>query len=57
MILNGSDNPDAAWKFLEFTSTDEYNRRVYDVSGFIMGTKSFIESLDASTFYPQGNCI
>ena len=52
MILNGSDNPDAAWKFLEFTSTDEYNRRVYDVSGFILGTKSFIESLDMSTLYP-----
>jgi len=52
MILNGSDNVDAAWQFLEFTSTDEYNRRVYDVSGFIMGTKSFIDSLDMSTLYP-----
>ncbi len=52
MILNGSENVDAAWQFLEFTSTDEYNRRVYDVSGFIMGTKSFIESLDMSSLYP-----
>lgn len=52
MILNGSENVDAAWQFLEFTSTDEYNRRVYDVSGFIMGTKSFIESLDMNSQYP-----
>ncbi|MDE0465244.1 MAG: extracellular solute-binding protein [Caldilineaceae bacterium] len=52
MILNGSENVDAAWQFLEFTSTDEYNRRVYDVSGFIMGTKSFIDSLDMNSLYP-----
>lgn len=51
MILNGSQNVDAAWKFLEFTATDEYIRRVYDVSGFIMGTKSFIASLDMGTLY------
>ena len=51
MILNGSQNVDAAWKFLEFTSTDEYIRRVYGVSGFIMGTKSFIASLDVDSLY------
>lgn len=60
MILNGSQNVEAAWKFLEFTATDEYIRRVYDVSGFIMGTKSFIASLDMDSlndgldFYTQG---
>jgi ABC-type glycerol-3-phosphate transport system substrate-binding protein len=51
MMLKGAD-VEWAWKFLEFSSTDEYIKMVYDISGFIMGTKSFINSLDASTLYP-----
>jgi hypothetical protein len=52
MILKDSSNIESAWQFVEFTSTDEYLQRVYDVSGFIMGTKSFLASLDQSTLYP-----
>jgi hypothetical protein len=51
MMFKGSD-ADWAWKFLEYSSTDEYIKMVYDLSGFIMGTKSFIESLDVDTLYP-----
>jgi ABC-type glycerol-3-phosphate transport system substrate-binding protein len=51
MMFKGS-NADVAWKFLEYSSTLEYIKRVYDISGFIMGTKSFIQSLDVSTLYP-----
>ncbi len=51
MLLKGGDS-DQAWPFLEWSNTDEYNKMVYDVCGFIMGTKSFIASLDMSTMYP-----
>jgi len=51
MLLKGGDSVQA-WPFLEWSNTDEYNKMVYDVCGFIMGTKSFIASLDMSTMYP-----
>jgi maltose-binding protein MalE len=51
MMFKG-DNVDWAWKFLEYSSTDDYIKTVYDISGFIMGTKSFIQSLDVDTLYP-----
>jgi maltose-binding protein MalE len=50
MMFKG-DNADWAWKFLEYASTDAYNKLVYDMSGFIMGTKSFVQSLDMDTLY------
>jgi hypothetical protein len=37
---------------MEWSSTDDYIRHVYDVCGFIMGTKSFIASLDMDSLYP-----
>jgi multiple sugar transport system substrate-binding protein len=52
MMMFKGGNADWAWKFLEYSSTDEYIKLVYDVSGFIMGTKSFIQSLDMDTMYP-----
>ncbi len=51
MLLKGGDAAQA-WPFLEWSNTDEYNKMVYDVCGFIMGTKSFLASLDMSTMYP-----
>lgn len=51
MLLKGGDSAQA-WPFLEWSNTDEYNKMVYDICGFIMGTKSFIASLDMSTMYP-----
>jgi len=51
MLLKGGHSQEG-WKFLEYASTDEYIKLVYDISGFIMGTKSFIDSLDVSTLYP-----
>jgi maltose-binding protein MalE len=51
MMLKGTD-AELAWKFLEYSATDDYIKMVYDISGFIMGTKSFIASLDTSTLYP-----
>jgi multiple sugar transport system substrate-binding protein len=50
MMLKGSE-ADLAWKFMEFSTTDEYIKHVYDVCGFIMGTKSFIASLDVDSLY------
>lgn len=52
MLLKGGRAPQEAWKFLEFSSTDEYIKMVYDACGFIMGTKSFIETLDLGGMYP-----
>ena len=51
MLLKGGD-AQQAWPFVEWSSTDEYIKMVYDISGFIMGTKSFIASLDVSTMFP-----
>lgn len=51
MLLKGGNAPEA-WPFLEWSCTDERNKMVYDICGFIMGTKSFIASLDVSTMYP-----
>ncbi|MHB0875328.1 MAG: extracellular solute-binding protein [Anaerolineae bacterium] len=51
MLLKGGD-AQQAWPFLEWSCTDERNKMVYDICGFIMGTKSFIASLDMSTSYP-----
>jgi len=51
MLLKDTNNKEA-WGYLEFSGTDEYIQEVYDISGFIMGTKSFIASLDVSTLYP-----
>ena len=51
MIMKGAA-VNEAWKFLEFSSTDEYIKQVYALSGFIMGTKSFIKSLGSTEQYP-----
>ena len=51
MLLKGGDAAQA-WPFLEWSNTDEYNKMVYDICGFIMGTKSFIATLDMSTMFP-----
>lgn len=53
MLKGGSTSAiNQAWKFLEYSSTDEYIKKVYDISGFIMGTKSFINSLGSTSQYP-----
>jgi ABC-type glycerol-3-phosphate transport system substrate-binding protein len=45
MLLKGGHATEA-WPFLEWSCTDERNKMVFDTCGFIMGTKSFIASLD-----------
>lgn len=52
MMMKGAPAKEA-WKFLEFSSTDEYMKMVYEKSGFIMGTKSFVASIgDKVKQYP-----